>query len=58
MVEDSFSKAGVAWLQPLYNKRIQFGFKLIYYRTGKVSEKILYITACAGLFYQVLRLLA
>lgn len=56
LIEDSFSKAGVAWLQPVYNRRMQFGFKLIYYRTGKVSEKLLYITACLGLFYQVLRL--
>jgi len=56
LVEDSFSKAGVAWLQPVYNRRIQFGFKLIYYRTGKVSEKIIYMIACAVLFYQLILL--
>ncbi|MFO8069506.1 MAG: metal-dependent hydrolase [Alkalibacterium sp.] len=56
LVEDSFSKTGVAWLQPVYNKRIQFGFKLIYYKTGKMSETVLFLAACAGLFYQLVLL--
>lgn len=53
LIEDSFSKTGVAWLQPVYNKRIQFGFKLIYYRTGKLSETLIFLAACAGLIYQL-----
>lgn len=56
LVEDSFSKTGVSWFQPFYNKRIQSGFKLIYYKTGKISETVLFLAACAGLFYQLVLL--
>jgi len=57
LVEDSFSKTGVSWLQPLYPKRIQFGFKKLYYSTGKSSESLLFALASAALFYQIYLLL-
>ncbi|WP_027108566.1 metal-dependent hydrolase [Lacticigenium naphthae] len=53
MVEDSFSKTGVAWLQPIYNKRIQFGFKRIFYTTGKFTETVIFLISCGGLVYQL-----
>lgn len=53
LIEDSFSKNGVAWLQPIYKKRIQFGFKIVYYRTGKLSETIIFLLACFGIIYQL-----
>lgn len=56
MVEDSFSKTGVGWLQPLYNKRIQFGFKKIYYSTGEWSETLIFLIACGSIAYQILQM--
>lgn len=53
LIEDSFSKTGVAWFQPLFNKRLQFGFKKIYYTTGKLSETIIFLIAFCGLMYQI-----
>lgn len=53
LIEDSFSKTGVAWFQPIYNKRIQFGFKKIYYTTGKLGETIIFLIAFLGLIYQI-----
>lgn len=57
LIEDSFSRTGVAWLQPIYNKRIQFGFKKIYYSTGGIVETVLFILASAALFFQVYQLI-
>ncbi|MER1954553.1 metal-dependent hydrolase [Desemzia incerta] len=56
LVEDSFSKYGIAWLQPIYNKNIQFGFKRIYYTTGGVSELIIFAVASAIILYQIVQL--
>lgn len=56
LIEDSFSMTGVAWLQPVYNKRMHSGFKIINYTTGKSSERILFMLAAAGLIYQLLQL--
>lgn len=56
LVEDSFSKTGVAWLQPLYPKRIQLGFKKLYYSTGKSSESLILGVAMAALIYQVMQI--
>lgn len=53
LIEDSFSKTGVAWFQPIFNKRIQFGFKKIYYSTGKPAETIIFLIAFFGLMYQI-----
>ncbi|GAB2319020.1 metal-dependent hydrolase [Alkalibacterium sp. s-m-22] len=55
LVEDSFSKTGVAWFQPLYSRRIQFGFKKLYYSTGKSSESLILGLALAALIYQVMQ---
>lgn len=57
LVEDSFSKTGVAWFQPLNNKRLQFGFKKVYYRTGKLTETILFLLACGGILYHLSKIL-
>lgn len=57
LIQDSFSRTGVAWFQPLISKRIQFGFRKIYYRTGKTVETIVYWLACGGVLYQFARLL-
>lgn len=56
LIEDSFSKFGIAWLQPIYDKNIQFGFKQIYYITGGVSERIIFIVASALLIYQLVHI--
>ncbi|PRY79347.1 metal-dependent hydrolase [Alkalibacterium olivapovliticus] len=53
LIEDSFSKTGVAWFQPIYSKRIQFGFRKVYYTTGKFSETIIFLIAFCGLMYQI-----
>ncbi|MCC5894445.1 MAG: metal-dependent hydrolase [Alkalibacterium sp.] len=53
MVEDSFSKTGVAWFQPISHKRIQFGFRKLYYTTGKLTETIIFLIAVFGLMYQI-----
>lgn len=53
LIEDSFSKNGVAWLQPVYNKRIQSGFKVVYYRTGKLGETILLLLSTGAIIYQL-----
>ncbi|WP_407101676.1 metal-dependent hydrolase [Desemzia sp. FAM 24101] len=55
LVEDSFSKYGIAWLQPLYNKNIQFGLKRVYYTTGRGSEWAIFIIASAILVYQIVQ---
>lgn len=57
LIEDSFSKTGVAWLQPLNNKRIQFGFKRVYYTTGKLAETIIFLLACGGVIYHLSNIL-
>ncbi|EXJ22639.1 Membrane-bound metal-dependent hydrolase YdjM, induced during SOS response [Alkalibacterium sp. AK22] len=57
LVQDSFSRTGVAWLQPVINKRIQFGFRIVYYRTGRTAETIIFWLACGGVLYQFSRLL-
>lgn len=57
LIEDSFSKTGVAWLQPINNKRIQFGFKKVYYRTGKLAETIIFLLACGGILYHLSKIL-
>lgn len=56
LVEDSFSRYGIAWLQPIYNKNIQFGFKRIYYTTGGVSESIILAVASAIIIYQIVHI--
>lgn len=57
LIQDSFSKTGVAWLQPINNKRIQFGFKKVYYRTGKLAETIIFLLACGGIVYHLSNIL-
>lgn len=56
LIEDSFSRHGIAWLQPFYNRNIQFGFKQIYYTTGGSSEWAIFIIASAIIIYQILHL--
>lgn len=56
LVEDSFSKHGIAWLQPIYNKNIQFGFKQVYYTTGGGSEWAIFLIASAILIYQIIQI--
>lgn len=56
LIEDSFSKFGIAWLQPIYDKNIQFGFRQIYYTTGGVSERVIFIVASAFLVYQLVHI--
>lgn len=53
LVEDSFSRYGIAWFQPIYNKNIQFGFKQIYYKTGGTSEWVIFLIAIAIIIYQI-----
>lgn len=55
LIEDSFSKHGIAWLRPIYNKNLQFGFKKIYYTTGGTSEYIVFVLAVAVLIYQLIQ---
>ncbi len=57
LIEDSFSKNGVAWLQPICNKRIQFGFKVLYYRTGKLSETILMLLSTGAVLYHLSKII-
>ncbi|MBM6613604.1 metal-dependent hydrolase [Desemzia sp. RIT804] len=56
LVEDSFSKHGIAWLQPIYNKNIQFGLKQVYYTTGGGSELAIFFVASAILIYQIVQI--
>lgn len=56
LIEDSFSKKGIAWLQPLSKKRFQSGFNRIYYNTGGILENILFVTATLILIQEVLQL--
>lgn len=56
LVEDSFSKKGIAWLQPLTKKRFQSGFKVIYYTTGSLIENLIFVGAVLWLFHEILHL--
>lgn len=41
IVEDSFSKSGVAWLKPFSKKYFQSGAGIVYYITGSIVEKLI-----------------
>lgn len=51
LVEDSFSKKGISWLQPLSKKRFQSGFNLIYYSTGSIVEQLIFILSILAILY-------
>jgi len=53
LIEDSFSKSGVAWLQPLSKDSLQFGFNKLYYVTGSLVETVIMYAFMAVLFLQV-----
>ena len=56
LIEDSFSKSGLAWLLPFSSKRIQSGFGVIYYTTGSVIEKLFFLAMLLILIYQVIQM--
>lgn len=56
LIEDSFSKKGIAWLQPLTKKRFQSGFKIIYYTTGSLVENLIFVGAVLWLLHEMLHL--
>jgi len=56
LLGDSFSKWGIAWLQPFKKKKYQSGFGIIYYTTGSIVEKLLFVILVALLLYIISRL--
>ena len=54
LLEDSFSKAGIAWLQPFSRHRFQSGFHLLSYKTGGKFEVILAFLATIAIIIQFL----
>lgn len=56
LVEDSFSKNGIAWLQPLTKKRFQSGFKIIYYTTGSLIENLIFVGSVLWVLHEILQL--
>jgi len=56
LMGDSFSKSGIAWLQPFKNKKFQSGFGVVYYTTGSMVEKLLLVGLVAVLVYIVSRM--
>lgn len=56
LLQDSFSKKGIAWLQPFSKKRFQSGFRLIYYTTGGIIETLLFVIAILFLIQEMLQL--
>lgn len=56
LVEDSFSKSGVAWLQPFSKQSLQFGFNKIYYVTGGMVENVIFALTFLLLVFQVTQL--
>lgn len=53
LLEDSFSKSGVKWLQPLSSQSIQLGFGVVYYKTGSLFDKFIYWVACLLIILQI-----
>lgn len=43
LLEDSFSKSGIAWLRPFSNKCYQSGAGIVYYTTGSLVEKLIFL---------------
>lgn len=50
LLEDSFSKSGIAWLQPFSKRYYQSGFRKIYYTTGRASENLVFIISVLAIF--------
>ena len=53
LIEDSFSKSGVAWLQPFSGRNFQSGFGVVYYTTGKAVESFLFLLLMIVLLFQI-----
>src|SRR5699024_4857734 len=53
LIGDSFSKSGVAWLQPFSKKTYQSGFNTIYYQTGSFTENVIFLIAFYFLTIQI-----
>lgn len=53
LIEDSFSKSGVKWLLPIYNKNIQFGNGGFYYTTGGFIENMIFLASAMILIAEV-----
>lgn len=53
LVGDSFSKSGVKWLLPFSDKAFQSGLGIVYYRTGFLAERIIFIVSMLLLVAQV-----
>lgn len=56
LVEDSFSRKGIAWLQPISKKRFQSGFKILYYSTGGLVEQIVFFASILAILYHLSQL--
>lgn len=53
LIEDSFSKSGVKWLLPIYNKNIQFGNGAFYYTTGGFLENMIFLASAVILIAEI-----
>ncbi|WP_208558935.1 metal-dependent hydrolase [Marinilactibacillus kalidii] len=56
LIEDSFSKKGIAWLQPFSKKSFQSGFKIIYYSTGGLAEQVIFFVSLVAILYHLTQL--
>lgn len=52
LLEDSFSKSGIAWFLPFSIKRYHSGFEVLYYKTGGISEYFILIVAAIVIIMQ------
>lgn len=53
LLEDSFSKSGVAWFRPFINKKLNSGFGIVYYRTGRLAEKLILLVCIFVLMFEM-----
>ncbi len=54
LLEDSFSKSGIAWLQPFKKKKYKSGLGVVYYKTGGLVEKLILVISVLVLIFELL----